>query len=146
MVQIRRALGMHGSRYGTVESHEKAGYVAFDPGKEALLGIIKCLELLQEDPDSYRRSVDALHEIVVEEVHRGLPPPLTSGIGISKSYNSLAVEIDYTDTWMEGKWGIPVFSIEDMYAGSNLVQTALPAMGLIPGMLGYDGNIVMAPG
>ncbi|NTU75189.1 MAG: hypothetical protein HGA86_03615, partial [Anaerolineaceae bacterium] len=31
MVLIRRALGIHGSRYGTLSSHGKAAYVGFDP-------------------------------------------------------------------------------------------------------------------
>jgi len=146
MVQVRRALGMHGSRYGTVESHEKAGYVGFDPGKETLLGVIRCLELLREDPESFRDPVDQLFEIATGEFASVLPLEVREGITISKSYNQLAVEIDYTGTWDDGQWGIPIFSIEDMYAGSNLVQAALPAMGMLAGMLGYDGNIVIAPG
>jgi hypothetical protein len=146
MVQLRRAMGMHGSRSGTVESHEKAAYVAFDPGKEAAIGVIKCLELLQEDPESFTRPVDELHEIAQQELASALPERLLQGIMVSKSYNSLAVEIDYTGTWDNGQWGLPIFSIEDMYAGSNLVQAALPAMGMLAGMLGYDGNIILAPG
>ena len=146
MVQIRRAMGMHGMRAGTVESHGKAAYVGFDPGKEALYGIIRVLELLREEPDSYTGPVDQLHEIVQQEMQAALSPEIFDGLSISKSYNSLAIEIDYGDTWGGDKQGIPVFSIEDMYAGSNLVQGALPAMGMLPGMLAYDGNIVLAPG
>ena len=131
MVQLRRAMGMHGSRSGTVESHEKAAYVAFDPGKEAALGVIKCLELLQEDRLSFTRPVDELHEITQQELSATLPEHLTRGISVTKSYNSLAVEIDYAGTWDDGQWGIPIFSIEDMYAGSNLLQAALPAMGML---------------
>ena len=146
MVQIRRALGMHGSRSGTVESHEKAAFVAFDPGKEAVLGTIRCLELILEDPDSFTRPVTRFHEIVRRELSAALPPELMAGITVSKSNNSLAVEVDYGGTWDDGRFGLPIFSIEDMYAGSNLVQAALPALGMLAGMLGYDGNIIMAPG
>jgi len=146
MVQIRRAMGMHGTRAGTVESHGKAAYVGFDPGKEALYGVIRVLELLREDPDSFTRPVDLLHRIVDQEMQSALPPDVFAGMSISKSYNSLAVEIDYEGTWDGDKQGIPIFSIEDMYAGSNLVQAALPAMGMLPGMLAYDGNIILAPG
>ena len=31
MIPIRRAMGMHGDRYGTTTSYGKAAYVAFDP-------------------------------------------------------------------------------------------------------------------
>lgn len=146
MVQLRRAMGMHGSRRGTVESHGKAAYVGFDPGKEALLGIIRCLELLGETPETFKEPVDRLYSIAVNEFSSVLPPELMERILITRSYNSLAVEISYAGTWDDNSWGIPIFSIEDMYAGSNLVQSALPAMGMLSGMLGYDGNIVIAPG
>ena len=145
MVQIRRAMGMHGMRFGTVESHGKAGYVAFDPGKEAMLGIVRALELLVEDPKSFTQPVDQTYEIAQREFREALPADVFEHVRISKSYNALNVEVDYTGTWDDGRWGIPIFSIEDMYAGSNLVQAALPAMGMLPGMLAYDGNIVLAP-
>ena len=146
MVQLRRAMGMHGARRGSVESHGKAAYVAFDPGKESLIGIIRSLELLQEDPDSYTRPIDQFYEIAVNELNNALPEDLMKDITVTPSYNSLAVEISYSGTWNGNTWGLPIFSIEDMYAGTNLVQAALPAMGMLPGMLAYDGNIIVAPG
>jgi len=47
MVPIRRALGMHGDRYGTTASYGKAAYVTLDPGKEALLTQVAVLKDLR---------------------------------------------------------------------------------------------------
>src|SRR5689334_1535615 len=38
-----------------------------------------------------------------------------------------------------------IFSIEDMYSGSNIVQNGMSQMGLVP-TIGYDGNILISPG
>ena len=40
MIQIRRALGIHGPRYGGLSSHGKAAFNAIDPDKEALVGVV----------------------------------------------------------------------------------------------------------
>ncbi|OAT85232.1 hypothetical protein [Desulfotomaculum copahuensis] len=144
MVPIRRALGMHGDRYGTTASYGKAAYVTFDPGKEALLTQIQALKVLRDKPEILIRPVDDLEKIIREEIET-LPARLREGIMISKSYNSGAVEINYEGTWKDGKLGIPVFSIEDMYAGTNLFQTGLSQMGVIP-TIAYDGNIFISPG
>lgn len=144
MVPIRRALGMHGDRYGTTASYGKAAYVTFDPGKEALLTQIQALKVLRDQPELLTRPVDELEKIVKEEFSQ-LPTTLQKGIIISKSYNSTAVEINYEGTWKEGKIGIPIFTIEDMYAGSNILQTGLSQMGIIP-TIAYDANIYISPG
>jgi hypothetical protein len=64
---------------------------------------------------------------------------------ISKTYNSGAVEVNYEDSWKDGKLGIPIFSIEDMYSGSNLFQDGMSQMGIIP-TIAYDANIFISPG
>ncbi|WP_027718681.1 aminotransferase class V-fold PLP-dependent enzyme [Desulfovirgula thermocuniculi] len=144
MVPIRRALGMHGDRYGTTASYGKAAYVTFDPGKEALLTQIQALKVLRDSPEVVTRPVDELERIVVEEF-AALPARLREGIIITKSYNSGAVEVNYEGTWKDGKMGIPIFTIEDMYAGSNLIQSGLAQMGIIP-TIAYDANIFISPG
>lgn len=143
MVPIRRALGMHGDRWGTTASYGKAAYVTQDPGKEALLGQIAALRVLLENKEVLTKPVDDLYEIIVQEFS-ALDPALRKGIIISKSYNSTAVEVNYEGTWAEGA-GIPIFTIEDMYAGSNLLQTGLGQMGVIP-TIAYDANIYISPG
>lgn len=144
LVPIRRALGMHGDRYGTTASYGKAAYVTFDPGKEALLTQVQALKVLRDEPQVLTRPVDDLEKIVKEEFSQ-LPTALQQGIIISKSYNSTAVEINYEGTWKDGKVGIPIFTIEDMYAGSNILQTGLAQMGIIP-TIAYDANIYISPG
>jgi len=41
--------------------------------------------------------------------------------------------------------GIPIFSIEDMYAGTNIFQTGMAQMGVIP-TVAYDGNTYISTG
>ncbi|WP_366924767.1 hypothetical protein MFMK1_001762 [Metallumcola ferriviriculae] len=144
MVPIRRALGLHGDRWGTTASYGKAAYVAFDAGKEALLTQVQALKVLKDNPEVLTKPVDDLERIVKEEFDK-INPKLRDGILISKSYNSTAVEVNYEGTWKNGQMGIPIFSIEDMYSGTNLMQTGMGQLGVIP-TVAYDGNIYISTG
>jgi len=139
MLAVRRALGIHGARYGTLSSHGKASLVAMDPGKEALVGTLAAMRILKECPQITLQAVDDLYRLVLEEFEN-LPDGLKGGWSIFKSPNSLAVELDYNDTWADGAWGIPIFTVEDMYSGSNLTQNCLSQMGLLP-TITFAGNI-----
>lgn len=143
MIPIRRAMGVHGDRWGTGSSYGKAAYVTFDPGKEALATQIQALKVLRDNPEIYTKSVDDLYNIVIEEF-ANIHPTIKAGIIINKSYNSRAVEINYEDTWADGQMGLPIFSIEDMYSGTNLLQSGMVQMGVIP-TIAYDGNIYISP-
>lgn len=143
MVPIRRALGYHGDRWGTTASYGKAAYVTFDPGKEALATQIQALKVLRDNPQVLTKSVDDLYEVVKEEFDK-IHPTIKKGLIISKSYNSRAVEINYENTWANGEMGLPIFSIEDMYSGTNIFQSGMAQMGVIP-TVAYDGNIYMSP-
>ncbi|HEY3367354.1 MAG TPA: hypothetical protein VGK74_20040 [Symbiobacteriaceae bacterium] len=142
--QLRRALGLAGDRYGTTASYGKAAYVTFDPGKEALLTQIAALEALRDRPQLLTKPVDDLYKIVTEEL-KALPAALRDKLLVTKSYNSTTVEINYEATWADGQMGLPIFPIEDMYAGSNIFQTGCAQMGIIP-TIAYDGNIFISPG
>lgn len=144
MVPIRRVLGMHGNRYGTTSSYGKAALVTQDPGKEALSGQIAALRVLRDRPQVLTKPVDELYQIVVSEF-RKIDSRIRPHFKFSKSYNSGVVEINYEDSWKEGKLGIPIFSIEDMYSGSNLFQDGMTQMGIIP-TIAYDANIFISPG
>lgn len=144
MVPIRRALGIHGARYGTLSSHGKAAYVGFDPGKEALAGALAALRILKERPEIALTALDDLYRITLEEFER-LPTALKRGWRIYKSINCQSVELNYSDTWKDGRMGIPIFSIEDMYAGSHLLQNGMSQMGMVP-TIAYDGNIMISNG
>lgn len=144
MVSIRRALGIHGARYGTLSSHGKAVFVGYDPGKEALAGALAAMTILKDRPEISLKALDELYKIVLEEFEL-LPASLKEGWVISKSTNSLAVELNYADTWANGEHGIPIFSMEDMYAGSQILQNCMSKMGLVP-TIAYDGNIYISNG
>lgn len=144
MVAIRRALGIHGARYGTLSSHGKAAYVGYDPGKEALAGAHAALKILKDRPEIALTALDRLYAIVMEEFEC-LPRRLQDGWSIFKSPNCLSVELNYADTWQHNAFGIPIFSIEDMYAGSNLLQNCMSQMGMVP-TIAYDANIMISNG
>ena len=144
MVPVRRSLGIHGGRWGTLSSHGKAAYVGFDPGKEALAGALAAMTILKDRPEISLKALDDLYTIILEEFSL-LPESLKPGWSIYKSTNSLAVECNYADTWQNGLHGIPIFSMEDMYAGSQVLQNCMSHMGLIP-TIAYDGNIFVSNG
>ncbi|MBI4279299.1 MAG: hypothetical protein HY660_12665 [Armatimonadetes bacterium] len=145
MLPIRRALGIHGDRWGTTRSHGKAAYVTVDPGKEALLGGIAAMEVLLERPESFQEPLDHLYALTREEFQRSDLRQYGDGWLITRSHNSMAVEVNYEQTWDQGCPGFPIFTIEDMYAGSNVVQNAMKAAGLVP-TIGYDANIFISLG
>jgi hypothetical protein len=144
MVPIRRALGYHGARYGTTTSYGKAAFVTQDPGKEGLSGQVAALKVLRDKPEVMKKPVDDLYAITVEEFAR-IDARIRPFFQISKTYNSGAVEVNYEDSWKNGKLGIPIFSIEDMYSGSNLFQDGMSQMGIIP-TIAYDANFFISPG
>jgi hypothetical protein len=141
---LRRALGVHGDRWGTGTSHGKAAYVTIDPGKEGLVGLIAALKVLRDKPEKVTKPVDDLYDITVEEFSK-IASPLRNEFTISKSYNSAAVEINYEKSWKKEGHGIPIFSIEDMYSGTNIFQSGMGQMGIIP-TIAYDGNFFVSPG
>lgn len=142
--QIRRALGIHGTRSGSLSSHGKAMFASIDPGKEALVGTLAALQVLQAEPEVALQGLDELYRLVQEEFE-ALPDELKPGWSIYKSTNALGVELNYAGTWQEGRFGVPIFSMEDMYAGSHLIQVGLAQMGLLP-TVAFDANIVVSNG
>jgi hypothetical protein len=144
MVPIRRAIGIHGARYGTLSSHGKAAYVGYDPGKEALAGACAAMKILKDRPHIALQALDDLFRICLEEFQH-LPLSLQSNWSIYKSTNSLAVELNYAATWRDSGIGIPIFSMEDMYAGTQILQNCMSQMGLVP-TIAYDGNIFISNG
>ncbi|MBP7462326.1 MAG: hypothetical protein KBA26_13645 [Candidatus Delongbacteria bacterium] len=144
MVPIRRAMGLHSSRSGATSAYGKAAYVGFDPGKEALSGIVAALTMIRDEPQILKKPVDDLYDLVKEEFAT-IDSKIRNHFDIFKSYNSGAVEINYEKSWKNGQLGIPVFSIEDMYANSHLIQDGCGAMGIVP-TIAYDGNIFVSAG
>jgi hypothetical protein len=144
MVPIRRALGIHGERNGGPLSYGKAAFVTFDAGKEYLVGLVAALKAILDRPEVINRPLERMYQLTIEEF-AALDPDLRKGIVITKSTNGATVEINYQHTWREGRIGIPIFSIEDMYAGTALLQSGMAQMGVIPSVA-YDANIMITPG
>ncbi|MGY5881830.1 MAG: hypothetical protein RTV31_16390, partial [Candidatus Thorarchaeota archaeon] len=144
MVPIRKAMGVHGTRQGTASSFGKAGYVMVDPGKEALAGLVVALRKLRDDPNRFRKNIETLHKIVTDAFSKS-DVLSQDGVRVTKSYNGVAVEVNYVDTWKDDSRGLPIFSIEDMYAGTNFIQYGLAQAGIRP-PLSYDGNIYIVFG
>ncbi|MHC1739141.1 MAG: hypothetical protein AB9882_14130 [Ignavibacteriaceae bacterium] len=144
LVNIRRALGYHGQRYGTTASYGKAAYVTLDPGKEGLVGQLAALRAIRKNEMQLKKPVDDLYAIVVDEFSK-IDARLKPFFLFEKSYNCGTVEVNYEKSWENGQLGIPIFSIEDMYSGSNLFQEGCSHMGIIP-TIAYDANIFISPG
>lgn len=144
MVPIRRALGIHGERWGTGASHGKAAYVTIDPGKEGLVGTIAALKILRDTPEVATKAVSLIHDIILEEFE-GMDPKLRKDLVIFKSTNSACVEINYQNTWKNNDMGFPIFPIEDFYAGSELLMNCIARMGVVP-TITYDGNLMISGG
>jgi len=143
VVPIKRALGTHGDLYGYSASYGRTACAVMEADKETLLNQIRHLKDLRDNPTFYRTQVDLLYDIVVSEFEHA-NPKLRQGLKFSRSYNSMTVELNYEDTWKDGI-GFPVFSVADMYTGSNLLQTGLWKMG-ITSAIASDGNISIFPG
>jgi hypothetical protein len=144
MVNVRRALGLHSERFGTVSAHGKGSHIGFDPGKEALTGILAALRILRDEPDGVLRAIDTTWNIVQDEFERA-KGRLKPGVLITRSVNAGGVEINYQDTWKDNSFGIPIFSHEDRVAQTNLINNALVRIGVTPN-LADDANILITPG
>lgn len=144
MVNVRRALGIHGERWGHVSAHGKASHVAADPGRETMAGMLAALRVLRDAPQKVTRPVDDTYAIVIDEFSR-MKNSLGQGIVITKSYNLGGVEINYEGTWRHSRFGIPIFNNEDRVAGSHLLSRCLARMGIVPNQA-EDANLIVTPG
>jgi hypothetical protein len=108
------------------------------------VGLIAALKILRDKPQMMTKPIDQLLKIVKEEF-KALPKKFHDGLLLNKSFNSLAVEVNYENTWKDGQPGIPIFSIEDMYAGTHILQAGMMQMGIIP-TIAYDANIFISLG
>jgi hypothetical protein len=145
MLPIRKSLGLAGQRYGHVSSHGKAVYSAADPGRDSVVGLLAYLEVLRDDPDRIRRPVDAFHDILVAAFGAFEPAYLRGGLSLTKSYHMAGTEVNYAGTWQGDQFGIPLFTLEDLYANTNPILLAIEAMGVEPATI-YAGNILLNPG
>jgi hypothetical protein len=145
IIALQRAIGWHSERFGGGSmTFGKGAFASQDPGREGLVGQLAALRWCIENKNVLRGVVDRLYDITREECEP-LIARYGNGIVLSKSYNGGAVEINYVDTWNDGKVGIPVFSTEDKAASMNYVVAGLAELGILP--CGPDeGNMVITTG
>ena len=145
MVPVRRALAMHSHRHGSPSAYAKAMYSAFDPGRESIVAQIHILRSIRDDPKSWIELADSTYRIVSEEFESFRYSKFKDQILITRSVNNLGVEVNYDRTWLNGEAGIPIFTEEDSFSGTALIESALNSMGVLP-TITYDGNILISPG
>lgn len=145
MVPIRKALGLGGQRWGEVSSHSKGSFSLADPGRDSLVGLLAFLKVLRDDPERITVPVDRYHEIVVEAFADLKPARFREKLIPTKSHHMGGSELNYSHTWDDGGFGIPIFTIEDLYANTNPIARATAAMGIEPATI-YSGNMFLGPG
>ena len=145
MVPIRKGLGLGGQRYGEVSSHSKGVFSCFDPGRDALIGQISILETLRDEPNKIKRPIDDMHRLIEKEFNSSTLDPFKDDLIITKSYTMGGIEVNYSETWHEDNFGIPIFTSEDLFANTNPIMIATEEMGIYPPLI-YSGNIFLGPG
>ncbi|MFQ6671706.1 MAG: hypothetical protein ACE5KY_00250, partial [Candidatus Tectimicrobiota bacterium] len=145
MVPVRKGLGLGGQRYGEVSSHAKALFSLCDPGRDAVIGLTAFLKMLRDDPDKIKRPIDKFHTIIVEEFQSFKPARFRNKLIITKSYMMGGTELNYEQTWDDEEFGIPIFTLEDLFANTNPIVSAQEEMGVFPSTI-YSGNMFLGPG
>ncbi len=145
MLSVRKALGLGGQRFGHVSSHGKAVHSATDPGRDTIVGLTAYMKVVRDDPDRIRGPVDQYHEILVNAFKDLIPIRFREKLIFTKSYHMGGTELNYSETWDGDGFGIPLFTLEDLYADTNPICLATQAMGIEPATI-YAGNMLLNPG
>ncbi len=145
MLSVRKALGLGGQRFGHVSSHGKAVHSATDPGRDTIVGLTAYMKAVRDDPDRIRGPVDQYHEILVNAFKDLIPVRFREKLIFTKSYHMGGTELNYSETWDGDGFGIPLFTLEDLYADTNPICLATQAMGIEPATI-YAGNMLLNPG
>jgi hypothetical protein len=101
--------------------------------------------VLRDDPGRITRPIDQYHAIMVEAFAEMKPSRFRNQIIIEKSYHMGGLELNYQQTWDGDDFGIPIFTLEDLYANTNPMLLATEAMGIEPATI-YNCNMLLTPG
>ena len=145
MSQIRKGMGLGGQRYGEVSSHGKAVYTFCDPGRDTVIGLLAYLKVLRDKPHLVKDPIDRYHEILVEEFRELEPAWLREKIIFTKTYQFGGTEVNYEQTWDGGKRGMPIYTLEDLWANTNPYVSAQDEMGVEPATI-YAAKMFLSPG
>jgi len=122
MIPVRKAMGMAGERYGELSSHGKARFSMADPGRDAVVGLTAVMKVLRDDLERIKQPIDQMHAIIEEEFEGFVYRRFLEDMTITKSYAFSGTEINYENTWKDGEFGIPNFTLEDMFANTNPIM------------------------
>lgn len=145
MNPVRKGMGLGGQRFGEVSSHGKAVFTFSDPGRDTVIGLVAYLKVLRDTPQLVTEPIDRFHEIVVEEFESLKPSRFREGLIFTKSYHLGGTELNYEQTWQDGEFGIPIFTLEDLWANTNPMVSAQEVMGVEPATI-YGGKMFLGPG
>ena len=101
--------------------------------------------MLRDAPHIVTDPIDRFHEIIVEEFESLEPGRLRDKLIFYKSYHLGGTELNYEQTWEDGEFGIPIFTLEDLWANTNPIVSAQEAMGVEPATI-YGSKMFLGPG
>ncbi|MCH7589361.1 MAG: hypothetical protein IIC78_15195, partial [Chloroflexi bacterium] len=142
---IRKGMGLAGQRYGEVSSHGKAAYAFADPGRDTVIGLLAYLKVLRDSPHIVKDPIDKFHDILLSEFEDFQPSRFREKLVFTKSYHLGGSELNYEGTWEEDSFGIPIFTLEDLWANTNPIVSAQVEMGVEPATI-YGGSMFLGPG
>jgi hypothetical protein len=145
MSQIRKGMGLGGQRYGETSSHGKAVFTFSDPGRDAVIGLVAYLKTLRDNAHLIKDPIDKYHEILLEEFKAIEPSWLLDKLIFTKTYQLGGTEINYERTWENGNRGIPIYTLEDLWADTNPIVSAQVEMNVEPATI-YAGKMFLGPG
>jgi hypothetical protein len=142
---IRKGMGLGGQRYGEVSSHGKAVFTFSDPGRDTVIGLLAYLKVLRDKPHIVKDPIDKFHDIIIEEFKSLNPSRFRDKLIFTKTYHLGGTELNYEQTWEDGEFGIPIFTLEDLWANTNPIVSAQVEMGVEPATI-YSGKMFLGPG
>ncbi len=145
MNPVRKGMGLGGQRYGEVSSHGKAVFTFSDPGRDTVIGLLAYLKVLRDTPHIVKDPIDKFHDIIVEEFNSLEPSRFRDKLIFAKTYHLGGTELNYEQTWGDGEFGIPIFTLEDLWANTNPIVSAQVEMGVEPATI-YSGKMFLGPG
>lgn len=145
MNAIRKSMGWIGPRSGGVSSYSKGVFSMYDPGRDSLVGMLAFLKVVNDEPHRVTVPVDGLYDILMEELEAFRPRRFADRLIVTKSYHMGGLELNYANTWTGDGFGIPLYNLEDLYCGANVIDAALMAMGQAGATI-YGGNVLIGPG
>ncbi len=142
---VRKGMGLGGQRFGEISSHGKAVFTFSDPGRDTIIGLVAYLKVLRDTPHLVKDPIDKFHDIIVEAFKSFEPSRFRDKFIFTKSYHLGGSELNYEQTWEDGRFGIPIFTLEDLWANTNPICSAQEVMGVEPATI-YSGKMFLGPG